>query len=98
MTLCMDPSNASSSPDPIKNESITHFLAHLTTERGASAYTLRNYRHSLEEFYRWHQDERHDAPAWDKLQRDDFRAYLRFLGRQSLSRSATQLRFSALRS
>jgi site-specific recombinase XerD len=31
------------------------------------------------------------------LQRDDFRAYLRFLGRHNLSRAATQLRFSALR-
>ncbi|HEU5068819.1 MAG TPA: tyrosine recombinase XerC, partial [Verrucomicrobiae bacterium] len=37
------------------------------------------------------------APDWAKLQRDDFRAYLRFLGRQNLGRAATQLRFSALR-
>src|SRR5207247_2320536 len=33
-----------------------------------------------------------------KLHRDDFRAYLRFLGRNHLSRAAIQLRFSALRS
>src|SRR6185295_371747 len=32
------------------------------------------------------------------LQRDDFRSYLRFLGRGNLSRAAIQLRFSALRS
>ena len=38
------------------------------------------------------------APEWTKLQRDDFRAYLRFLGRNNLSRAAIQLRFSALRS
>jgi len=31
------------------------------------------------------------------LQRDDFRSYLRFLGRNRLGRAATQLRFSALR-
>ena len=31
------------------------------------------------------------------MQRDDFRAYLRHLGRHQLSRAATQLRFSALR-
>jgi site-specific recombinase XerD len=31
------------------------------------------------------------------LERDDFRSYLRFLGRQKLSRAATSLRFSALR-
>lgn len=34
---------------------------------------------------------------WDKLQRDDFRGYLRFLGRQNLGRAAIQLRFCALR-
>ena len=37
------------------------------------------------------------APAWEKLQRDDFRAFVRFLGRNHLSRAAMQLRFSALR-
>src|SRR5207249_2172038 len=36
-------------------------------------------------------------PAWDNLQRDDFRGYLRFLGRHNLGRAAIQLRFSALR-
>ena len=41
--------------------------------------------------------ERKSAPAWAELQRDDFRAYVRFLGRNRLSRAATQLRFSALR-
>jgi integrase/recombinase XerC len=37
------------------------------------------------------------AVAWEKLSRDDFRSYLRFLGRNHLSRAATALRFSALR-
>src|SRR5512141_2083375 len=49
------------------------------------------------EFHRWHQVERQQPPAWDQLQRDDFRAYLRFLGRHDLSRAAIQLRFCALR-
>src|SRR5436190_8746493 len=35
---------------------------------------------------------------WQSLERDDFRAYLRYLGRHQLSRAAIQLRFSALRS
>ena len=34
---------------------------------------------------------------WDKLGRDDFRGYLRYLGRRNLARAATHLRFSALR-
>jgi integrase/recombinase XerC len=76
---------------------IHKFLTHLATDRGASVYTQRNYRDALNEFVRWHEEERQQVPVWEKLQRDDFRSYLRYLGRHSLSRAATQLRFSALR-
>src|SRR5258708_4148845 len=70
------------------------FLSHLAT---ASVYTQRNYKHALTNFQNWHVQQHKHAPAWEKLQRDDFRAYLRFLGRQNLGRAAIQLRFSALR-
>jgi integrase/recombinase XerC len=76
---------------------IEKFLSHLATDRGASIYTQRNYRDALKEFSRWHHDERKQAPAWQTMQRDDFRSYLRFLGRNNLGRAAIQLRFSALR-
>ena len=86
---------------------IRKFLAHLATDRGASVYTQRNYRQALLEFFRWHREERsafadksasaRQAVVWDELQRDDFRGYLRFLGRQNLGRAAIQLRFCALR-
>jgi len=76
---------------------IVKFLAHLATDRGAAANTQRNYRHALTEFHDWREKEHHAAPAWDKLQRDDFRGYLRYLGRQKLGRAAIQLRFCALR-
>jgi site-specific recombinase XerD len=76
---------------------IQKFLTHLATDRGASVYTQRNYRDTLFEFHDWHHEERKAAPTWDKLQRDDFRSYLRFLGRNNLGRAAIQLRFSALR-
>ena len=76
---------------------LTKFFQHLAADRGASVYTQRNYRQALEEFHRWHQEERKQAPRWDKLQRDDFRSYLRFLGRHNLGRAAIQLRFCALR-
>ncbi|MBR90722.1 MAG: integrase [Verrucomicrobiales bacterium] len=82
----------------IRDESVAAFLAHLDAEVGASPYTQRNYRQALEEFVHWHTDERQSVPDWLKLERTDFRAYLRFLGRGNLSRSAIQLRFSALRS
>jgi site-specific recombinase XerD len=76
---------------------IRKFLTHLATDRDASVYTQRNYRQALLEFFHWHREERQEPPAWEKLQRDDFRGYLRFLGRQNLSRAAIQLRFCALR-
>ena len=82
----------------VKDKWTNQFLLHLAAERGASVYTQRNYRQALTEFFRWHQQERQRPPEWDKLQRDDFRSYLRFLGRGKLSRAAIQLRFSALRS
>ena len=75
-----------------------NFLKHLLAERAASIYTQRNYRQALTEFRRWFQEERHQPPSWPSLQRDDFRSYLRFLGRSGLSRAAIRLRFSALRS
>jgi integrase/recombinase XerC len=88
----------SETPAPeIRDSWVEKFLQHLATERGASAYTLRNYRQALLEFHRWHRDERQHAPAWEELQRDDFRSYLRYLGRHNLGRSAIQLRFCALR-
>jgi integrase/recombinase XerC len=85
-------------PDPaLADPPLSQFLQHLASDRGASEYTIRNYRQALTGFYRWHEQERQTAPSWSTLQRDDFRAYLRYLGRQNLSRTATHLRFSALR-
>jgi integrase/recombinase XerC len=76
---------------------IRQFLGHLATDRGASVYTRRNYRQALREFCQWHETAAAAPPAWDKLGRDDFRNYLRHLGRHNLGRAAIQLRFSALR-
>ena len=83
---------------PPEDEKINSFLRHLAVDRGASTYTRRNYRQALLEFQRRHCEERREAPKWDELERDDFRGYLRFLGRTKLSRAAIQLRFCALRS
>ena len=80
------------------DQHLTAFMRHLEDERGVSPYTLRNYSQTLNEFVAWHQKAREQMPAWDQLQRDDFRLYLRALGRNKLGRAATQLRFSALRS
>lgn len=81
----------------IKDELLLQFLQHLATDRGASVYTQRNYREGLLDFLRWHEQDRQSAPNWKSLQREDFRAFLRFLGKQNYGRSSIQIRFSALR-
>jgi len=85
-------------PLPPEDPLLNRFFQHLAVDRGASAYTQRNYRQSLLEFQSWHLEERQRAPVWTELQRDDFRSYLRYLGRHNLGRATVQLRFSALRS
>src|SRR2546423_11159915 len=94
----MSPPDSRATVHEVHDKWIQRFLAHLAADRGASVYTQRNYRQALSGFLRWHRQERRQPPAWDTLQRDDFRSYLRFLGRGNLSRAAIQLRFCALRS
>jgi integrase/recombinase XerC len=76
---------------------VAKFLQHLDAS-GGSAYTRRNYRQALLEFADWISRERGTPPDWAGLRRDDFRYFLRSLGRGKLSRAAIHLRFSALRS
>src|SRR5690349_6117755 len=98
MTESLQGKEAKNASSPQPDKWIQKFLTHLATDRGASVYTQRNYREALVEFSGWHGEERKGVPAWDALKRDDFRSYLRFLGRNHLGRAAIQLRFSALRS
>lgn len=81
----------------IKDALLLQFLQHLSTDRGASVYTQRNYRHALLDFTQWHQEDRKSDPNWRSLQRDDFRAFLRYLGRKNFGRASIQLHFSSLR-
>jgi integrase/recombinase XerC len=87
----------------LKDKWAAKFLAHLAAERGVSNHTQRNYAQAIVEFLKWHQEMHQRPPEWGSLRRDDFRAYVRYLGRKplergsSLSRAAIQLRFSALR-
>ncbi|MFO1460192.1 MAG: tyrosine recombinase XerC [Verrucomicrobiota bacterium] len=76
---------------------VERFRQHLVTGRNASAYTTRNYLHALGEFSAWHQETAGKPPDWAGLRREDFRLYLRSLGRRGLARSPVHLRFSALR-
>ena len=92
-----EPAAAPVEPAERRDPWLEEFAGHLATDRAASPYTRRNYRHALGEFVRWHCQERQAPPDWTGLRRDDFRQYLRFLGRHRLSRAVIQLRFSALR-
>jgi len=80
-----------------EDPAVVKFLRHLAA-RGGSPYTERNYRQALREFANWRKSQQTGAVDWTALQRDDFRNYLRFLGRNQTSRASIQLRFAALRS
>src|SRR5262245_49274016 len=79
------------------DDRVEGFLRHLAIDRAVSPYTIRNYRQAFCDFRDWHLTTHGVPPRWLELGRDDFRFYLRALGRRNLSRSAIQIRFSALR-
>jgi len=74
------------------------FFRFLSNEKDASLYTQRNYRQALDEFEQWYRDTNESQVEWDKLERNDFRMFLRQLGRRELSQAAIRLRFSTLNS
>ena len=76
---------------------VVDFLRHLQVDRGLSSLSHRNYAAAIREFRRGYIEMTGSPPDWRKLTRDDFRAYLRTLGRRKLSQAAIRLRFSALR-
>jgi integrase/recombinase XerC len=93
----MSPEPEAPDPEPVADPLVDRFRQHLETGRNASGYTVRNYLHALAEFSLWHQESAGRPPDWTVLRREDFRSYLRSLGRRSLGRSPIHLRFSALR-
>jgi site-specific recombinase XerD len=52
----------------------------------------------VREFAQWSQETQGRPPDWPNARKEDFRFYLRSLGRRNLARASTALRFSALRS
>ena len=74
------------------------FFRFLSNEKDASVYTQRNYQQALNEFEQWYRDTNESPVRWGQLERNDFRLFLRQLGRKELSQAAIRLRFSALNS
>ena len=77
---------------------IAKFLRHLAADKDASVYTEGITGRPCLNSSPGSKNSAETAPDWTALRRDDFRDFLRFLGRGQLSRAAVQLRFSALRS
>ena len=88
----------STGPSAHVNEWPEQFFSFLKNEKDASIYTLRNYRQALDDFAEWHLNENGKNVPWDKLKRDSFRLFLRYLGRNNSSQAAIRLRFSAMNS
>ena len=74
------------------------FFRFLSNEKDASVYTQRNYQQALNEFEQWYRDTNESPVRWNHLERNDFRLFLRQLGRKELSQAAIRLRFSVLNS
>jgi len=89
--------NESDQPRKAEDAWVEGFLRHLRVDRGLSELSYRNYASALEEFRTYYLEAVGHAPDWRVLARDDFRAYLRALGRRRLSQASIRLRFSALR-
>jgi integrase/recombinase XerC len=68
------------------------FFHHLEFERNASPRTLRNYRHSIEEFRKSVPE-----PGWKSLTADHFRRWLFDLGKKGIAKPTQRLHFAALR-
>ena len=100
MTAADPNASASATSDRLADDvQCDQFFSHLQSDRGASPYTQRNYRQALTDFSQWRAKVAEERPPrWTQLVRDDFRGYLRSLGRKGLSPAAVRLRFSALRS
>ena len=58
------------------------FFRFLSDEKDASVYTQRNYRQALGEFAQWHRESLKPPVRWGELERNDFRLFLRQLGRR----------------
>jgi len=88
-----DPVEAPKSPEP-PDDLAEGFLRFLDGERRSSPRTLDLYETALRQFRQW----RPPFKGWDKLESDDFRAFLFDLMKQERARSTIRLQFAALRS
>ncbi len=84
-------------PPELRQVWLDPFLAWLEKERRYSAYTVRNYRHAFEGFYRWLVEAGMDAKPFDELTRREMRDFI-IESQRRLERRTLHLHVSGLRS
>ncbi|MBI1801824.1 MAG: tyrosine recombinase XerC [Chloroflexi bacterium] len=72
------------------------YMNHLSAEKNASPYTLRNYRREIGEFLDFLKTQQ--VSSWEKVDKDVVRGYLGWLGQQSYAKTSIARRLSELRS
>jgi integrase/recombinase XerC len=77
-------------------QQLTSYMNHLSAEKNASQYTLRNYRREIGEFIDFLQ--RKGISTWDKVDKDVVREYLAWLNDESYAKASVARRLSELRS
>ena len=88
-------SKAEALPEAFVSGWLTPFLNYLESERRYSAYTSRNYKHALENFYRWLRARKPDGKIGE-LTRTEMRRFV-IEGQERFDRRTLHLHVSALR-
>ncbi len=77
-------------------QQLNNYMNHLSAEKNASQYTLRNYRREIGEFIDFLQ--RKQMTTWERVDKDVVRDYLAWLNEQNYAKASVARRVSELRS
>ncbi|MCA1553139.1 MAG: tyrosine recombinase XerC [Chloroflexi bacterium] len=77
-------------------QQLSSYMNHLSTEKNASPYTLRNYRREIGEFLDFCHDKQ--INGWDGVSKDVVNSYLAWLSDENYAKASVARRLSELRS
>ena len=86
------------STPPIPDEALHTFFAYLQAERGASKYTLRNYRVDINQFIDLNWPNQPPPFAWETANRNTARSFLLHFQKHGAAATTTRRKLSSLRS
>src|SRR5207237_9923248 len=75
---------------------LSSYMNHLSAEKNASPYTLRNYRREIGEFLEFCKGKQ--ISAWDRVDKEVVRDYLAWLNSENYAKASVARRLSELRS